>query len=53
MAAEPKKKNQAADTLETDIPGAVRDELEVLTRTERAAVIMLLLGEQQAADILK
>jgi flagellar motor switch protein FliG len=53
MAAEPKKKNQAADTLEPDIPGAVRDELEVLTRTERAAVIMLLLGEQQAADILK
>ena len=32
---------------------AVRTEVERLTTTERAAVMMLLLGEQQAADIIK
>ena len=31
----------------------VKDELAVLTSTERAAVITLLLGEQQAADIIR
>ena len=32
---------------------AVKDELEVITTTERAAVITLLLGEQQASDIIR
>jgi flagellar motor switch protein FliG len=32
---------------------AVRAEVEKLTTTERAAVMMLLLGEQQAADIIR
>jgi flagellar motor switch protein FliG len=32
---------------------AVKAELETLTATERAAVIMLLLGEQQAADCIR
>jgi flagellar motor switch protein FliG len=32
---------------------AVQQELAELTTTERAAVLMLLLGEQQAADIIK
>ena len=32
---------------------AVKDELEVITTTERAAVITLLLGEQQAPDIIR
>jgi flagellar motor switch protein FliG len=53
MAAEPKKNNKAADTPEPAMSDAVRQELEVMTTTERAAVIMLLLGEQQAADIIK
>lgn len=35
------------------ISEAVRAEIEALTTTERAAVLMLLLGEQQAADIIK
>lgn len=32
---------------------ATRAEVETLTQVERAAVLMLLLGEQQAADIIK
>jgi len=40
-------------TDEKELPDNVRQELEVMTNTERAAVIMLLLGEQQAADIIK
>ena len=35
------------------LPEAVLRELEGLTETERAAVIMLLLGETQAADIIR
>ena len=31
----------------------LRDELSRLTSTDRSAVIMLLLGEQQAADIIR
>ncbi len=38
---------------EKELPENVKQELEVMTDTERAAVIMLLLGEQQAADIIK
>ena len=44
------------DKLESDgdgLPEAVLRELEGLTNTERAAVIMLLLGESQAADIIR
>jgi hypothetical protein len=32
---------------------SVVEELEFLTSTQRAAVLMLLLGEQQAADIIR
>lgn len=53
MAAEPKKNDKTAAAPEPDISDIVRQELEVMTTTERAAVIMLLLGEQQAADIIK
>ena len=35
------------------LPDSVREEMELLTTTQRAAVLMLLLGEQQAADIIK
>mgnify|MGYP001373813077 FL=1 len=42
-----------AATTETELPDFVREELETMTSTERAAVIMLLLGETQAADIIR
>ena len=32
---------------------ALRDEMSRMTSTDRSAVIMLLLGEQQAADIIR
>ena len=32
---------------------ALRAEMEAMTSTQRAAVLMLLLGEDQAADIIK
>lgn len=35
------------------LPDDIAHELENMTSTEKAAVIMLLLGEQQAADIIK
>jgi flagellar motor switch protein FliG len=53
MAVEPKKNEKAVAAPEAVISDVVRQELEVMTTTERAAVIMLLLGEQQAADIIK
>jgi len=53
MAAEARKNDKAPDPAESVLPESVRQELEVMTTTERAAVIMLLLGEQQAADIIK
>ena len=43
----------ADDNAEGGMSQKVKDELEVLTNTERAAVITLLLGEQQAADIIR
>jgi flagellar motor switch protein FliG len=43
----------AEDNAEGGMSQKVKDELEVLTNTERAAVITLLLGEQQAADIIR
>ena len=46
-------KNIQNDQAESVLPEAVRQELEIMTDTQRAAVIMLLLGEQQAADILR
>lgn len=53
MAAEAKAVDKNAPGTEVAIPDSVRTELEIMTTTQRAAVIMLLLGEQQAADILK
>jgi len=46
-------KTNQNDQAEPVLPEAVRQELEIMTDTQRAAVIMLLLGEQQAADILR
>ena len=43
-------KNGSSDT---DVPDYVLAELETLTSTERAAVIMLLMGESQAAEAIK
>ena len=37
----------------TELPDFVKAELQALTSTERAAVLMLLMGETQAADIIK
>ena len=42
-----------AAPIEDALPDFVREELETMTTTERAAVIMLLLGETQAADIIR
>ena len=42
-----------AEQADGGISQKVKEELEVLTTTERAAVITLLLGEQQAADIIR
>ncbi|MEY3659783.1 MAG: flagellar motor switch protein FliG [Pseudohongiellaceae bacterium] len=53
MAAEAKKNDKNPAPAEPVIPESVRQELEIMTTTERAAVIMLLLGEQQASDIIK
>ena len=38
---------------EKELPDFVREELETMTSTERAAVIMLLMGETQASDIIR
>ena len=38
---------------EKELPDFVREELETMTTTERAAVIMLLMGETQASDIIR
>ena len=35
---------------EKELPDFVREELETMTTTERAAVIMLLMGETQASQ---
>ena len=43
----------AEENAEGGMSQKVKEELEVLTNTERAAVITLLLGEQQAADIIR
>jgi flagellar motor switch protein FliG len=43
----------AAPAGPASLPESVLQELEELTNIQRAAVLMLLLGEQQAADIIK
>ena len=48
--------NAAKKVVPADAPPmseALRDELSRMTSTDRSAVIMLLLGEQQAADIIR
>ena len=48
--------NQAKQSVPIEEPPmseALRDELSRMTSTDRSAVIMLLLGEQQAADIIR
>ena len=48
--------NAAKNVVPADAPPmseALRDELSRMTSTDRSAVIMLLLGEQQAADIIR
>jgi len=43
----------APDITEFTMSDELREELEALTGSQRAAVLMLLLGEQQAAEILR
>ena len=45
-----KPTNNGKEKESEGLSDAVKAELETLTATERAAVIMLLLGEQQAAE---
>jgi flagellar motor switch protein FliG len=54
-AKEPEKKDEKAkdDRKPNPVSEAIRAEVDALTQVERAAVLMLLLGEQQAADIIK
>jgi flagellar motor switch protein FliG len=47
------KKEVLTDDPADVISESLREELEMMTTTDRAAVIMLLLGEQQAADIIR
>lgn len=51
--ADAAKKDGSKEEVSVEISDALRDELELMTSTDRAAVIMLLLGEQQAADIIR
>ena len=44
---------QVPDIAELTMSEELREELEQLTGSQRAAVLMLLLGEQQAAEILR
>ncbi|MDP4911843.1 MAG: flagellar motor switch protein FliG [SAR86 cluster bacterium] len=48
-----KPTNNGKEKESEGLSDAVKAELETLTATERAAVIMLLLGEQQAADCIR
>ncbi len=47
------KKNVVAELPAVEMSESLREELDMMTTTDRAAVIMLLLGEQQAADIIR
>jgi len=51
--AEAEKKEGSTDDAPVVLSESLREELEMMTSTDRAAVIMLLLGEQQAADIIR
>ena len=37
----------------SNLPEVLREEIEGLTQADRAAVLLLLLGEEEAANILK
>lgn len=52
MADKAEAKKEEASVAESLMTEETRNELAVLTRSERAAVILLLLGEEQAADII-
>lgn len=52
MADKAEAKKEEVSVAKSQISEEARNELEVLTRSERAAVILLLLGEEQAADII-
>ena len=52
MAEKAEAKKEEASVAESLMSEETRNELAVLTRSERAAVILLLLGEEQAADII-
>ena len=49
--AKAKAQDPALEKEEVPISEALQKELDEMTTTQRAAVITLLLGEQQAADI--
>ena len=51
--AEANEEEQESKSATAPLSDAVKAEIEALTGAERAAVIMLLLGEQQAADIIR
>tara|TARA_X000001036_G_scaffold224744_2_gene210318 strand:- start:3603 stop:4673 length:1071 start_codon:yes stop_codon:yes gene_type:complete len=51
--AEANEEEQESKSTAAPLSDAVKAEIEALTGAERAAVIMLLLGEQQAADIIR
>jgi flagellar motor switch protein FliG len=51
--ADPKKDDKTPEESQPQLPDSVLEELELMSTTDRAAVIMLLLGEQQAADIIR
>ena len=46
-------KDMASGDAAGELSDLVREELETMTSTERAAVIMLLMGETQASDIIR
>jgi flagellar motor switch protein FliG len=52
-AKDSKDGSAAPDITEFTMSDELREELEALTGSQRAAVLMLLLGEQQAAEILR
>lgn len=52
MADKAEAKKEETSVAESLMSEETRNELAVLTRSERAAVILLLLGEEQAADII-
>jgi flagellar motor switch protein FliG len=52
-AKEARSAEEGAASPDIVMTSELREELEVLTSTQRAAVLMLLLGEQQAAEIIR